>query len=622
MIIPLQKESHMVIYKDLFKRFKNPEESAKEHLREINKFSKDDHHAVLFINSMQGSGKTTSFINRFAKSRDAILLTQSNEKIADLVHIINEKYPDLKYKAIYGLEKACTTYRSDDGIKKKVARYRKLGILTEDIHKIICHDDECDFITQEKAMDGRIIESVARFEAQITLGKAYHNMHWNRLILIDEADGLLNMNETKLSSMPYEDELLESDPYLPEIHRVTAPSGKVEELFEKYNSMINDIDRNEDEIEKTTATIRILRQGFYSVKSGKIPEITSTISELPPIFHIFKSVMDKQMKLIVGSATMRNHSINNETLKRYFRIAYELAMDQAVVDLKDQYTNAESVMDVKYQKSDAHYLYLTNLDPEIMEFVSNYIPGLQTIYAMDGSLIKEKHSYSLASFKKVLNPEDEERRKNGWKLLKKEIVMALKFYELEYGKSANKILLISFKIVCDEINKHIQKLKKNCNLSRDPIFKKITTKPFFSNQMHGINANTDGYDLILTIGDPVDHSTSKLASDMNVFKATKRGFGIKENTDISLKKQIIRTQSSELIEAFHRGRSEIPIIAIGNFLTDENVENQKIIKEIMMNNGFSVINIGNYLNGMKTNNKKEYDVFISSVYKEINFEIK
>ena len=241
---------------------------------------------------------------------------------------------------------------------------------------------------------------------------------------------------------------------------------------------------------------------------------------------------------------------------------------------------------------------------------------------MDGNLMSKQHSYSMAYFKKAFKTEDDQKKKNEWKRLRMEILMALKFYELQCGKSANKILLISFKIVCDEINKHIQKLKKNRNLSKDPIFKNITTKPFFSNSMHGINANVDGYDLILTIGDPVDNVTSKLAKDFEIFKASKKGFGIKENTDISLKKQILRTQSSELIEAFHRGRSEIPIIAIGNFLTDEDEENQKIIKEIMMDNGFSVINIGNYLNGMKNKNKKEYDVFISSVYKEINFEIK
>ena len=78
--------------------------------------------------------------------------------------------------------------------------------------------------------------------------------------------------------------------------------------------------------------------------------------------------------------------------------------------------------------------------------------------------------------------------------------------------------------------------------------------------MHGINANDEGFDLIITIGDPVDHITARLAKNLNIFKPTKRGFGIDENTDISLKNQIMRTLSSELVEAFHRGRSEIPMI--------------------------------------------------------------
>ena len=416
--------------------------------------------------------------------------------------------------------------------------------------------------------------------------------------------------------MPYEHENLQIDSaYLPEIQRIKAPDGTLTKMIDEYYELIKDIDSNEFLIRNRTDTIRLLTQGFYSMEN-------KTISELPPIFHIFKSVLYKEMKLIIGSATMRNHQINNETLKKYFEIAYQLAIDKAQADMKDKFADAESVMDINYQKSEAHYLYLTNLDPELREFKANYIPGLQTIFSMDGNLMSKQHSYSMAYFKKAFKTEDDQKKKNEWKRLRMEILMALKFYELQCGKSANKILLISFKIVCDEINKHIQKLKKNRNLSKDPIFKNITTKPFFSNSMHGINANVDGYDLILTIGDPVDNVTSKLAKDFEIFKASKKGFGIKENTDISLKKQILRTQSSELIEAFHRGRSEIPIIAIGNFLTDEDEENKRIIDEIMMDNGFSVINIGNYLNGIKNKNKKEYDVFISSVYKEINFEIK
>ena len=613
----------MSIAKDVFKHFKNVDESAKEHKIEIRKFLNDDKHTVLSINSMQGSGKTSAIIDQFANSRDAIILTQSNDKIDELVKIINNRHPELEYRAIYGLEKACSTYKSSDRIKAKVSRLRKIGILTEDIHRIICKNNECDFLTQDKAMDGRIIESVARFEAQITFGKAFHNLHFNRLILIDEADGLIVSNETKISFMPYEHELLlERNPYIPEIHRVKVPSGALDYLMDAYRGLLSNIDENQDEISKITDLIRILTQGFYSVKTGKIKEISTTVFELPPIFYFFKSVLDKQMKLVIGSATLRNHQINNESVKAYFKIAHELEFYQAGNRLKNEYENAKSLMDVKFIKAIKHYQYITNLEPEIREFEANYIPGFQIVYAMDGNLMSKRHSYSMRYFKKAFDTEDIQRKKNEWKRLRMEILMALKFYELQSRKIANKILLISFKVVTDEIDKHIKKLKKNKNFSRDPIFKKIITKPFFSNKMHGINANDEGFDLIITIGDPVDHITARLAKNLNIFKPTKRGFGIDENTDISLKNQIMRTLSSELVEAFHRGRSEIPIIAIGNFLTDEDKENQRIINEILMENGFTVKNIVNFLNRMKNNSKKEYDVFIASVFKEINFELK
>ena len=598
----------MSINNELFKDFKNPDQSGKQHSREINRFLKDDEHNVLNLTSMQGSGKTTSIIGQFAKSKDAIILTQSNQKIDEIIKIIRNLYPDLQFKAIYGLERSCRTYRSDDEIKKVVAHYRHLGILTEDIHKIICHDKECEFLTQDTDMEGRIIESVARFEAQITMGRAFRYMHWNRLILIDEADGLLNQSKTSIIEMPYQSErmFIEKPTYMPEIYVIKPPEEALANMMEEYYELIKDINHNEHLIKNRTDIIRLLTQGFYSLEN-------KTISELPPIFYIFRSILDRQMKLILGSATMRNHSINNQTLKGYYEIAYQLALEKAQNNIEEKADDEKKLI-----KKLEHYQFLSNLKPEIREFEANYIPGLRNIYVMDG-LIK-RHSYSLAYFKRAFDPEDEERRKKAWNQLRWEISMALKFYELEYGKTANKVLLISFKPVVDEISNHIKRLEKNRNLSKDPILKRITPKPFFSNSMHGINANKDGYDLILTIGDPVDHSTSKMAKDLNIFKGTKRGFGIKENTDISLKKQIIRTQSSELIEAFHRGRSEIPIIAIGNFLRDENIENQRIINEIMMENGFILMNVANYLNRLKQN--KEYQAFLSSVFKEINSEIK
>ena len=66
----------MRIDEEVFKGFKNPEQSGKKHRSAISKFLKDDENAVLAITSIQGSGKTTAIVDKFADSKDAILLTQ------------------------------------------------------------------------------------------------------------------------------------------------------------------------------------------------------------------------------------------------------------------------------------------------------------------------------------------------------------------------------------------------------------------------------------------------------------------------------------------------------------------------------------------------------------------
>ena len=91
----------MSINNEVFKGFKDVDQSEKQHSREINNFVKDDHHNVLNLTSMQGSGKTTAILDKFADSKDAIILTQSNEKIDEIIRIINERYPLLKFLSSY-----------------------------------------------------------------------------------------------------------------------------------------------------------------------------------------------------------------------------------------------------------------------------------------------------------------------------------------------------------------------------------------------------------------------------------------------------------------------------------------------------------------------------------------
>ena len=594
--------------KDLFKHFKNPAESGKKHRSAISKFLKDDEHSVLAITSIQGSGKTTAIIDEFAKSEDGILLTQSNDKIDELVRIINNRYPELEYKAIYGLERVCSTYRSDDGVKAYVGRLREIGVLTKHIHERICKDEECRFITQDKDMEGRIIESVARFEAQITMGKQFRNMHWNRLILIDEADGLLNQRATSITVMPYDHHRLQIDsPYLPEIHKIKAPKNTFNELMDGYNELLDDIDANEYLIRNATDLIRLLTHGFYSVESRKI-------SELSPIFFIFNEVLERRMKLIIGTASMRNHRINFHRMNDLMRLAHVLTYAKNIDNLTDGKITTKQ-RDRYLQIDDS----LRIVKPEILEFEADFIPGFIDVFVLQSN----SHSYSNAHYKRAFRSNDEELKRKTFKELRSGIIAAVRFCELQRGKKANRILLITFKSVMNAIEEYKMKLRKQRHGDRDPLFMQMDILPLFSNRMHGINANTEGYDLLITIGDPLDPIASKFASDTGIIELNKRGFRIKEDTDPAIKKEIYRTIISELLEAFHRGRSEIPIVALSNFLTPEEKEDFRMIRGILEADNFNLINVyGKLWKMVHRQRTQEMEVFIKSLNEELGFELK
>ena len=597
--------------KDVFKGFKNPEQSGKKHRKAISEFLKDDKHSVLAITSIQGSGKTTAIVDRFADGKDAILLTQSNDKIDELVRIINNRHPDLEFKAIYGLERACSTYRGDDGVKAEVSRLRKIGILTEDIHEIICNDEECGFLTQDKNMDGRIVESVARFESQITLGKQFYDMHWNRLILIDEVDGILNQRQTSLYVVPYEHERLQTETYLPEIHKIKALDGTLKELMDTYKELLNDIDANEYKIRNVVDTIRILTHGFYSLEK-------KIISELPPLFFIFNKALNSRMKVVIGTATLRNHRINFLRMENFFKLSLSLNIE----DLSEKWPCAENTeQNIKFLEQ---FEFLDRLDGTIQELNADYFPGFQMVFVLQSN----RHSYSYTHYRKAFagmdGKLDEGLRKETWNELRSEIIVALRFYEMQNKKEPEKILLISFKPVVDEIERYRRKLKKNRNFSHDPIFRNVTALPLFSNRMHGINANVDGYDLILTIGDPLDPVTAKFATDTGVVELrNKRGFKIREDADPAIKEMLYKTMLSELLEAFHRGRSEIPIVALSNFLTPAQKPDSDIVRKILEADNFTLINVFVKLWHIKHEKRTpQMEVFLENLYEEIGFEFK
>ena len=172
------------------------------------------------------------------------------------------------------------------------------------------------------------------------------------------------------------------------------------------------------------------------------------------------------------------------------------------------------------------------------------------------------------------------------------------------------------------IEEYKMKLRKQRHGDRDPLFMQMDILPLFSNRMHGINANTEGYDLLITIGDPLDPIASKFASDTGIIELNKRGFRIKENTDTAIKKEIYRTMIAELLEAFHRGRSEIPIVALSNFLTPEE-EDFRMIRGILEADNFNLINVYAKLWKMVYRQRTpEMEVFLKSLKEELGFELK
>lgn len=591
-------------------------QSFENHLDAIQNFKIDPYNPALLITSIQGSGKTTAIIETFAKSEDAILLVQSNAKIDQMIELL-KIYPNLNYRVFWGMERICSEYTKDFKDKEErkevysmVSNLRANKFRTETIHSILhkkFNSDigDCPYSTQNKELKGRIIETVARFNAQITEGNLYKFIHEGRLILIDEADGLLSPVLLAIDNLPLDydrENIVKNDVFLPEIWDLHTIKGTMDILTTQYKQMVEDINfsnyKNKDlkMIREISELIRLISQKIY-IKRLKKWDINPDfekyyISELPPIYFIFKYTIENKLKLILGSATLRHHRINFETVQNYFELALALQKDRCFKQLKSMQDHG-----VSYARQLKLVEYISNLIQidGIKEFRADFIPRQREILIIPSSKkINKLHGYSISHY---LKAKTDQEKHDLWRYeIKEEIRFALNLYYVIFCHDPKNILLISFKAVNNIINKEFKRIKEGGHLSRDPILKRIeNTADFFSNEMHGTNADTGGYDLILTIGDPLDGSVSQYAGKMNLINTDKsgkiknpKGFEIKPDADKKDKMFILESMLSELLEAFHRGRWNLPIISIGNFLTSN--DDKEIIKNILSDDGFKIIN--------------------------------
>ena len=315
---------------------------------------------------------------------------------------------------------------------------------------------------------------------------------------------------------------------------------------------------------------------------------------------------------------MRNHRINFNRMRAYYEIALKLQTEY----LLEVWSKAENAEDHKKYLEQGDFLNKLGTINEV-NVKGAFLPGFQMVFALQSN----RHSYSYSHYRKAFGGKDgrvdEELRKQTWNELRSEIIVAIRFYEMQNKKEPEKILLISFRPVVDEIERYQNKLRRMRHGSRDPLFMKMDALPLYSNKMHGINANQNGYDLILTVGDPIDPVTAQFATDLKIEELNKRGFRIKAGADPGIKETLYRTMLSELLEAFHRGRSEIPIVALSNFLTPAQKPDSAIVKEILEDDNFTLINVFVKLWHIKHGKRTpQMEVFLKSLYEEIGFEFK
>lgn len=614
------------VFKDsIFRNFKDIESAVEAHQKAIWKFKKDESASVLAITSIQGSGKTTAIIDVFAASKDAILITQSNDKLEEIVAIIDKKYPDLDYHAIWGLERSCITYLGEEGsedkdahkeLAEKVGKFRKIGIFTKDIHKLICSVKDCPFSTQDTSFEGRVIQTVDRFVMQISLGGLFKGLHARRLILMDEGDGLIDLKSipaiVAVALDSYKKQMIQhTSAFLSPIYELVVPEGEITDLTKKYKELLEDIDSNAILIEQTTGLIRILTQGYF-VKDEKTWEI-------PTFFLLTQKTLWQKMRLVIGTASMRNHRVRFKTLNDYFRLALFLLFEDVAKE-----ATKDNVLDRKFERMERLYAYLGKLKPDVQEFSHNYIPGITTVYGFNA----KRHSYSMNHYRRAFGKEneDDDLRKTVWKEIVGEITAGIRFWELQNNMKAEKILLITFKAVVDQIERFRKKRKKKGNRHRN-IFTGMDILPLFSNRMHGINADKLGYDLILTYGDPLDRMTSDFAKKMQIGITNKHGFKMNlENSSPETKETLLRTLIYELLEAFHRGRGTIDIVAFSNFLHQLEPENQAIVEKILRGDNIQFVDlttmIENFRNKARSKHgTKEMKVFVKSLNEELHLDL-
>ncbi len=571
------------------------------HLAEIKKTDYD----VLFLNSTQGTSKSTSMRKDFTEQKDARFIKESRSSLEKQWQLIQKETGSKKAYIIKTLEDICITYKNAEKSQKgdyvpplisKVKRYREIGFPPDKIHKFICKDKECGYPERNKSINGLSMLSFNAFLIRIqhnkeTGGKLLGNP---LRIYFDEADPFLKSKKIKFKDYRIFDKLVNArseilaDNAFIKTSYIHDPAllKELQNDFNEKSKTESDIDEWEYNLEDLQNAIKILQFGYIS--GFDIKKMAVEMS--PQIVPLFRYVLESDVPMVCGSAILGKDLIQQEQIRQYF------------------YTIRESVEMNLYEKLEmdgdntdpSHIKKLNNAvrisDAEIKFYKAPPPLGITQLYlhsVRNHSFSHNRHKYNSK------NREDRKSERDFYTSRRLEmqetIEEALNKMEVLYQMQLHdkKTLVITFKEIAEYIRELKRSWKKN---SLSPLFD-YDFLAWFSGDMHGMNAPDKGYELIILYGDPINHSISRFCHSLKLIPEQKqkllRGFTLKDETDINLREMIMRSAISEILEGVHRSRGnmipsdiltitpKIPVLAISNLLSPDSEIDKRIVSEVL-----------------------------------------
>lgn len=565
------------------------EEAEEERWKFITNFSSRDKFAI--DTSVQGSGKTHDGIRAFGLYENSIFLTKSNDKMEIILRRMQKDIPEATYHPIWGLERSCTFYQDDREIQEQVDDLRKMGIDTTTIHMLIHPGDpECPYITQDKSYTGRTVQTFDRFLASIEHG-LFRDFQNPRFIYLDEIDGFL---DTKSVNIPTNDistwrfePVVCNDNYLPDISELIIPPEEKTALLQRYRSLITDEDdhismtkvvENQYQIKIVSSKLAVVTSHYITGLKNNPKTGMTTVALMPSVFRIMMFLLKhNKLRFMAGSASLRHHRLKFKILEGYFNFARSLIMTNYYNWLQTENNMGTPEWFKKMDK----YERLGNLN--ILEFQSSYIPEANFI----NYLANDKHSYSNGHYSRLLDGKNPNKISKLRKELETEVSQILTHLETTKGSIKNKkILVITFNELIPFLRQLVYKNRyQSYSQNKNNYFRQfVEILPWFSNKMHGINAQ-EFFDIILLIGDPLENDVSEYVTKHKLLpeRLNKSGFILLPNLPEEVQKLVYESVLTEFIEGIHRSRGEIPVVVIGNFfnLGYGSHIRYKVIKEIL-----------------------------------------